>query len=223
MACSGSYCNAFGTGTTTCNQHRGTCAVNRVLSAAEPTVGSRINRSDIENLRASIMDEIDAYNAWQVANSQPAYTKFDPGAFSTGQIIDNSHINNLNSTVANLNDPGITRADGSLIDEAGWQAIFDKYNVVRQDCICNSDCSCNNVCACHNDCGCNYSDTRLKENIQFIDKTNGVNVYSWNYTWNKTRTYVGVLAQEILTTDYADAVTTDSNGFYMVDYKKLPI
>lgn len=223
MACSGSYCNAYGTGTTTCNQHRGGCPTNRVLSAAEPVAGGKINRNDIENLRASIMDEITRYNDWQTANGQPTYTLYDPGTFSSGQKIDNTHINNLNDTVANLNNPGISRADGSLIDEAGWQAIFDKYNVVRQDCICNSDCACNNVCACHNNCGCNYSDIRLKENIEFISTTNGVNVYSWNYIWNKARTYVGVLAQEILTTDYADAVTTDSNGFYMVDYKKLPI
>ena len=223
MACAEPYCNDYGTGTTTCVEHRGACATNRSLTAPDPVVGGRINRNDIENLRASIMDEIDRYNLYQTANSLGTYTKYDPGGFSSGQVINNSHINNLNDTVANLNNPGISRADGSLIDEAGWQAIFDRYNIVRQDCICNSDCSCNNVCACHNDCDCNYSDTRLKENIQFIDTTNGVKVYSWNYVWNKARTYVGVLAQELLTTEYAHAVTTDSKGFYMVDYKKLPI
>jgi hypothetical protein len=55
---------------------------------------------------------------------------------------------------------------GAVIQETDWgTGIKDKYNAIRQDCICNSDCACNNVCACHNDCGCNYSDERLKTDI----------------------------------------------------------
>jgi hypothetical protein len=79
------------------------------------------------------------------------------------------------------------------------------------------------VCACYNDCACNYSDERLKENIIFLGKKGELNIYSFTYLWDKTKTYIGVMAQELLNTKYAHAVTTDSNGYYMVNYGKLPI
>lgn len=41
--------------------------------------------------------------------------------------------------------------------------------------------------------------------------------------WDKTKTYIGVLAQEILHTTHASAISTDANGYYMVDYSKLPV
>ena len=89
-------------------------------------------------------------------------------------------------------------------------------------CTCNCNyctCNCNYACTCN----CNYSDKRLKENITLIGTTDDLNVYSYTYLWNKAKTYIGVLAQEVLTTKYASAVMTDANGFYYVDYSKLPV
>jgi hypothetical protein len=113
--------------------------------------------------------------------------------------------------------------DGARIDFTHWNALNDKYNIMRTDCICNADCACNLVCSCHNNCGCNYSDERLKENIEFVKVKNGLNIYTWNYIWNKTKRYSGVMAHEILKTKYASAVSEDSQGFYMVNYSKLPL
>lgn len=96
-------------------------------------------------------------------------------------------------------------------------------------CSCNCNyCTCNcNYCTCNCNysctCNCNYSDERLKENITLIGTQGDLNVYSYTYLWNKAKTYIGVLAQEVLQTKYASAVMTDTNGFYYVDYSKLPV
>jgi hypothetical protein len=96
-------------------------------------------------------------------------------------------------------------------------------------CLCNCNyCTCNcNYCTCNCNysctCNCNYSDVRLKENIQFIETKDGLNIYSWNYIKNTTQRYIGVLAQELLGTKYRGAVMTAPNGFYMVNYGMLPV
>ena len=89
-------------------------------------------------------------------------------------------------------------------------------------CLCNCNyctCNCNYSCTCN----CNYSDARLKENIIMINTESELNVYSYTYLWNKTKTYIGVLAQELLGTKYESALGKDSNGYYYVDYSKLPV
>jgi len=66
-----------------------------------------------------------------------------------------------------------------------------------------------------------FSDSRLKENIKPAGKIANVNVYTYNYKGDKTARF-GVMAQELKTTKYADAVKTHSSGYYVVDYSKLP-
>lgn len=86
-------------------------------------------------------------------------------------------------------------------------------------CDCNyCTCNCNYSCTCN----CNYSDMRLKKDIKFVKVENGLNIYSFKYFWSK-REQVGVMAQEILNTKYSNAVLRDEDGYYMVDYSKLPI
>lgn len=109
------------------------------------------------------------------------------------------------------------------IEAAEWNAIINSYNVIRQNCICNSDCHCNAVCACFNNCGCNYSDERLKENIKFIEQKFGLNIYEFTYIWDNTKKFIGALAQEVLNSSWAGAVSQDSNGYYQIDYSRLPI
>ena len=106
--------------------------------------------------------------------------------------------------------------------------ITSLYNAGTQ-CTCNCNyCTCNcNYCTCNCNyactCNCNYSDERLKENIVFVGVESGINMYSWNYIWDKDKTYVGVIAQEILHTPYASAISTDDRGYYVVDYSQLPV
>lgn len=52
---------------------------------------------------------------------------------------------------------------------------------------------------------------------------NGLKLYTWNYKWDSKVTHKGVIAQELLGTKYESALSKDKNGFYMVNYSKLPI
>lgn len=69
------------------------------------------------------------------------------------------------------------------------------------------------------------SDERLKENIKLIDTCNNINIYEFNYIFDKSkRKHVGILAQELLDTEYSDCVILDDeSGVYLVDYEKLDL
>lgn len=230
MACSGVHTQDLNTGTTTCTNHRAECPTNRVFTPSGDfgIQGGLIRASDIELLRQNIRAELETYNL----HANYEFTLLQADSIPAGQAIDNIEINNLEQMAFDGNGASggvqpqpaqASYADASLIDDGNWTSLLEKYNYLRQDCICNSDCACNNVCACHNDCGCNYvSDERLKENIKFLGRRNGLNIYSFNYIWDQTTEYVGVMAQEILKTSYAKAVVQTSSGYYMVNYKKLP-
>lgn len=96
-------------------------------------------------------------------------------------------------------------------------------------CVCNCNyCTCNcNYCTCDCNysctCQCNYSDVRLKTNIKLIDVIKDLNVYSFSYVWNTAKVYIGVMAQELLGTKYEHALSKDVNGYYQVNYSKLPV
>jgi hypothetical protein len=65
-----------------------------------------------------------------------------------------------------------------------------------------------------------HSDKRLKKDISIIGKLlNGLNLYKFRYLWSNVF-YVGILAQEALSI-IPDAVTSDSNGYMMVNYGKV--
>ena len=124
---------------------------------------------------------------------------------------------------------GFQGVDANTIIEASHiNAMIQKLKQAGLTCNCNCNyCTCNcNYCTCNCNfsctCNCNYSDIRLKENIKFIEVKNGLNIYSYNYIWDKVTEHVGVMAQEILE-EYSEAVIVDKNGYYMVDYSKLPI
>ena len=67
-----------------------------------------------------------------------------------------------------------------------------------------------------------FSDKRLKENIEFIENVDGINIYKFDYI-DGEKGQVGVIAQELLETPYKNAVLEDESGYYKVDYNKLPI
>jgi hypothetical protein len=73
---------------------------------------------------------------------------------------------------------------------------------------------------------CNWqkpSDIRLKENIVLVGKSeSGINIYQYNYK-NDIKLYEGVMAQELIGTDFEDALSIEKNGMYSVNYKKLDV
>lgn len=220
MACSGSHCTNHSTGTTTCIQHRPSCATNRTLSLSGDygVPGHVVRASDIENLRTRIRDEMARWNL----HANYSYALRQSGSITSGASIIDDHVENLVAMVNDMNGGGtFGDLNGDPIEDGHWDHIRDRYNVIRQNCICNSDCACNNVCACHNDCACNYSDERLKRDIVFVEERNGLNVYTFKYLWDDV-VRTGVMAQEILKSKYKDAVHQDRKGYYMVDYSMLP-
>lgn len=68
------------------------------------------------------------------------------------------------------------------------------------------------------------SDIRLKENIVLIGSSNsGINIYEYNYISDPETRYVGVIAQELLDTQFKEAVVIAENGYYAVDYNKIDV
>ena len=67
------------------------------------------------------------------------------------------------------------------------------------------------------------SDKRLKENIVLLGTTaENINVYQFNYIFDPMKVkHVGVIAQELLETEYKDNVYKHEDGFYRVNYKHL--
>lgn len=118
---------------------------------------------------------------------------------------------------------------GTLITAAQINTLISSLYTAGTACTCNCNyCTCNcNYCTCNCNyactCNCNYSDERLKENIKLLGVEAGLNIYSFNYLWDKTKTVIGVMAQEILNTQYSSAISTDKDGYYMVDYSQLPV
>jgi hypothetical protein len=113
---------------------------------------------------------------------------------------------------------------------ADINTLIQAINSAGTVCTCNCNyCTCNcNYCTCNCNysctCNCNYgSDIRLKENIKFIKVENNLNIYSWNYIKDKSTRYRGVMAQELEGTEYECALGKDLDGYYFVNYSKLPI
>ena len=133
-------------------------------------------------------------------------------------------------TVAPAYTGGFQGVDpNTLIQAEEINAMIDKVNGAASVCVCNCNyCTCNcNYCTCNCNysctCNCNYSDERLKENVVLLGTYEGLNVYSWSYIWDNTKTYAGVMAQELLGTKHESALSIDKNGYYMVDYSQLPV
>jgi hypothetical protein len=66
------------------------------------------------------------------------------------------------------------------------------------------------------------SDLRLKQDVQAVGVLpNGLQLYSFRY-WNDDRTFVSVMAQDLLEDDrFSYAVIEDESGYYMVDLGAL--
>lgn len=62
------------------------------------------------------------------------------------------------------------------------------------------------------------SDARLKTNIVPAGKLNGINIYSWNYIWDTTRKFLGVIAQEVM---HIPNAVVKQGEYFAVDYSVL--
>lgn len=162
MACSGSHCTNHGTSTTTCGGHRTSCSTNNVLPANIPTTlsGSPVYADDVTALKNYMNIELDRYRQ----HTSFATLAVIGDTFNRNEAIDSTTWADMATVFFNTTP---TPTAGAALDNAFWAALRDKYDIIRQDCICNADCSCNLVCACHNDCVCNYSDARLKQEITY--------------------------------------------------------
>lgn len=148
-----------------------------------------------------------------------------------GQDVSSTTISQINQNAAfsGYSNSGLFNGVSNPVKASEFNGMVNLVFAAGQQCLCNCNyCTCNcNYCTCNCDysctCNCNYSDERLKENIKFINTESDINVYSYTYLWNKTKTFIGVLAQELIGTKYESALGQDSNGYYYVDYSQLPV
>jgi hypothetical protein len=68
------------------------------------------------------------------------------------------------------------------------------------------------------------SDIRLKTNINKIGvSNNGINIYEFRFINQPNDLYQGVIAQELIGTEFESATKIESDGYYHVDYSKLDV
>jgi hypothetical protein len=158
---------------------------------------------------------------------------FVGGVNATAYPPNNGFINEFNTLVTWPTVAGYVGSTsvsaGSTITAANINSLISDIQGAAAVCTCNCNyCTCNcNYCTCNCNysctCNCNYSDKRLKENIKYVRTEHGIKLYSFNYIWDRSTSHVGVMAQELLGTKHAAAVSKADNGFYVVDYNKLPV
>jgi predicted nucleic acid-binding Zn-ribbon protein len=121
------------------------------------------------------------------------------------------------------------------IDDNG---LFATELFLIQHNACGVGCATGALCAKCADCGKNaggcvqcgglasqdcISDARLKENLVLIGQSEkGINIYEFNYIGRKEK-YQGVIAQELLNTDFESALIISEDGYYSVNYEKLDV
>lgn len=67
-----------------------------------------------------------------------------------------------------------------------------------------------------------FSDERLKTDLVKVGELDGINIYKFRYKFDKSKIRIGVIAQELLNTKYADCISIDpETQYYVIDYDKL--
>jgi len=67
------------------------------------------------------------------------------------------------------------------------------------------------------------SDISFKENLNLIGKSpNGINIYQFNYI-GEEGLYEGIIAQELIGTEYESALSLNEDAKYLVDYNKIDV
>ena len=148
-------------GLTDCGGHRVSCSTNRPLPGSLPTSlsGGPIYATQINTLKQYMNDELDRYRQHDSFASRPLITDI----FNPNEGITSASWTDMATVFFNTTP---TPAAGSPLNTVYWNAMLEKYDIIRQNCICNADCRCNNVCGCHTEC-CDYSDIRLKTEVTY--------------------------------------------------------
>lgn len=130
--------------------HRPPCPSNRPATSVPTTIaGQRLYAWQIELLKNYMNEELQRYRQHPSYANQPTIT----ATFEAGTPIDETEWQNVYWAFFGIgNAPG----DNSTLSNVYWTQMIDQYNVVRQNCICNSDCGCNTVCTCNINCLCHY-------------------------------------------------------------------
>jgi hypothetical protein len=195
------------------------------------STGTSITAAHFNELRNNLANAVARFTNTPLAG---VLTRVDQAYNGANQNIDDPNGLALQPVVTRFTAPSAptvaaaAAAKGSitLVDVRSIITAIESASAV---CVCNCNyCTCNcNYCTCNCNysctCNCNYSDFRLKKNIIFSHKVNGINIYKFSYKWDDKKTYLGVMAQELLKTKYKNAVNKDQKGFYVVDYSKLPV
>jgi hypothetical protein len=72
-------------------------------------------------------------------------------------------------------------------------------------------------------CGGGKSDISYKENLNLIGQSpSGINIYQFNYI-GEDGLYEGVIAQELLGTEYEPALSLNEDGKFLVDYNQIDV
>lgn len=115
-----------------------------------------------------------------------------------------------------INDKVYTNSSGTTVVANGTYKIQNnKYMVVYL-----SNGTVQNVASC------GRSDRRLKHNIVLRTYSkSGIPIYEFEYI-NKSDgegRYIGTMAQDLIKLNKSEAVITDKEGFYLVDYSKVDV
>lgn len=157
-------------------------------------------------------------------NQQQALAQARDNALFQGQQYTSGNIGNINSLGAGVYNPIQNMVQGQGGQFGGQydtqyaaQVSNAQQNAANRNALLGAG-----IQAGGSILGGIFSDKRLKENIEFIENIDGINIYKFDYI-NGEKGQVGVIAQELLETPYKNAVLEDKSGYYKVDYNKLPV
>lgn len=140
-------------------------------------------------------------------------------------------------TIEGNDDQFLVKMDSEFIEGEQQKTLYlIQNNACSQWCGVFYNCYDNPVC---DDCGkgssncpncggfgsffCN-SDSRLKNNINKIGiSESGLNVYTFSYLSEPNVTYQGVIAQDLIGTEFERAICINDDGMYMVNYSLLDV
>lgn len=105
---------------------------------------------------------------------------------------------------------------GSISSVVGVSGVLDNYlKSIKENQLINTS---------HIPSSINRSDKRLKNIIKKVGVSDsGINIYHFSYTFNPNVVYQGVIAQELLNSEFEISLISDKNGFYSVDYSKIDV
>ena len=182
---------------------------------------------------------------WSDLPPSPTYVELKDSLITKFKLVDeltigdkfilyNSNTNELEKiTITDLNVIFKTEFTIYQIDVEPYDLFASSIDEVNGRYMIMHNDNCDGCYGDNNNCGtyscatfcyfCTKSDITFKENIELIGKSEfGINIYKFNYI-NHEGLYEGVIAQELIGTEYESALMLDENNLYMVDYSKIDV